>query len=165
MLEQVAMPSSRGSSWPKEWTRVSTLQAASLWSEPPGKAPASLNWRLILILSSKDALTRLKPGAANPIPSQAGTSAPQSLSPLSRDSHHSLCVPPRIFTALLCASPLPGSVHGQRKQVSGDQSTASKDLSGCNFLTASSFLLSEVCVMLIIIYLSQNTDVRREFPA
>ena len=37
ILEWVASPSSRGSSQPRDRTRVSALQADSLLSEPPGK--------------------------------------------------------------------------------------------------------------------------------
>ena len=37
ILQWVAISFSRGSSWPKDWTLVSTLQADSLPSEPPGK--------------------------------------------------------------------------------------------------------------------------------
>ena len=37
ILEWVAMPSSRGFSWPKERTQSPTLQADSLRYEPPGK--------------------------------------------------------------------------------------------------------------------------------
>ena len=37
ILEWVAMPSSMGSSQPRDQTQVSTLQADSLLSEPPGK--------------------------------------------------------------------------------------------------------------------------------
>ena len=37
ILEWVAVPSSRGSSQPRDWTRSPTLQADSLSSEPPGK--------------------------------------------------------------------------------------------------------------------------------
>ena len=37
ILEWVAMPSSRGSCQPRDWTQVSALQADSLLSEPPGK--------------------------------------------------------------------------------------------------------------------------------
>ena len=37
ILERVAMPSSRGSSQPRDRTRSPTLQADSLPSEPPGK--------------------------------------------------------------------------------------------------------------------------------
>ena len=37
MMEWVAMPSSRGSSGPRDRTRVSELQTDSLPSEPPGK--------------------------------------------------------------------------------------------------------------------------------
>ena len=36
-LEWVAMPSSRRSSQPRDWTQVSKLQVDSLSSEPPGK--------------------------------------------------------------------------------------------------------------------------------
>ena len=37
ILEWVAMPSSRGSSQPRDRTQVSALQVDSLSSEPPGK--------------------------------------------------------------------------------------------------------------------------------
>ena len=37
ILEWVAVPSSRGSSQPRDWTRSPTLQADSLSSKPPGK--------------------------------------------------------------------------------------------------------------------------------
>ena len=37
ILEWVAVPSSRGSSQPRDWTQSPTLQADSLSSEPPGK--------------------------------------------------------------------------------------------------------------------------------
>ena len=37
ILEWVAIPFSRPSSQPRDQTRVSELQADSLWSEPPGK--------------------------------------------------------------------------------------------------------------------------------
>jgi len=37
ILEWVAMPSSRGSSQPRDQTQVSILQVDSLPSEPPGK--------------------------------------------------------------------------------------------------------------------------------
>ena len=37
MLDWVAIPSTRGSSQPGDWTQVSTSQADSLPSEPPGK--------------------------------------------------------------------------------------------------------------------------------
>ena len=37
ILEWIAMPSSRGSFQPRDWTQVSRLQADSLPSEPPGK--------------------------------------------------------------------------------------------------------------------------------
>ena len=37
ILEWAAMAFSRGSSWPRDWTQVSWLQADSLPSEPPGK--------------------------------------------------------------------------------------------------------------------------------
>ena len=36
ILKWVALPSSRGSSQPRDWTQVSSLQADSLLSEPPG---------------------------------------------------------------------------------------------------------------------------------
>ena len=36
ILEWVVIPFSRGSSWPRHWTRSPTLQEASLPSEPPG---------------------------------------------------------------------------------------------------------------------------------
>ena len=36
ILEWVAVPFSRGSSQPRDWTQVSTLQADSLPAEPPG---------------------------------------------------------------------------------------------------------------------------------
>ena len=39
ILEWVAIPFSRGSLWPRDWTHVSQLQADSLPSEPPGKPP------------------------------------------------------------------------------------------------------------------------------
>ena len=35
ILEWVAMPSSRGSSWPRHWTGSPVLRAESLWPEPP----------------------------------------------------------------------------------------------------------------------------------
>ena len=37
LVEWVAIPFSRGSSWPRDWTWVSALQADSLLSELPGK--------------------------------------------------------------------------------------------------------------------------------
>ena len=37
ILEWVAISFSRGSSWPRDWTQVSTLRADALTSEPPGK--------------------------------------------------------------------------------------------------------------------------------
>ena len=37
ILDRVAIPSTRGSSQPGDWTQVSTSQADSLPSEPPGK--------------------------------------------------------------------------------------------------------------------------------
>ena len=37
ILEWVAIPLSRGSSQPKDWIQVPTLQVDSLLSEPPGK--------------------------------------------------------------------------------------------------------------------------------
>ena len=43
ILEWVAMPSSRGSSKPKDRTRSPTLQADSLQSEPPGKPLAPMH--------------------------------------------------------------------------------------------------------------------------
>ena len=36
-LEWVAIPFSRGSSWPRDWTQVSCIEEDSLSSEPPGK--------------------------------------------------------------------------------------------------------------------------------
>ena len=36
-LEWGAVPFSRGSSWPRDWTRVSYMAGSSLPSEPPGK--------------------------------------------------------------------------------------------------------------------------------
>ena len=39
LLECVAIPFSRGSSWPRNWTRSPALQVYSLPSEPPGKPP------------------------------------------------------------------------------------------------------------------------------
>ena len=39
LLECVAIPFSRESSWPRNWTRSPALQVYSLPSEPPGKPP------------------------------------------------------------------------------------------------------------------------------
>ena len=54
ILEWVAMPSSRGSSSPRDWTHVSCLlywQVGSLLLSPPGK-PHSTVYHLIIFLSS-----------------------------------------------------------------------------------------------------------------
>ena len=45
ILEWVAIPFFRGSSWPRDWTWVSALQAVSLPSEPPGKKVIQFNSR------------------------------------------------------------------------------------------------------------------------
>ena len=42
ILEWVAIPLCRGSSQPKDWTQVPTLQVDSLLSEPPGKHNVSV---------------------------------------------------------------------------------------------------------------------------
>ena len=44
-LKWVAVPFSRGSSWPRDWTQGSCIAADSLPSEPPGKP----QWECILI--------------------------------------------------------------------------------------------------------------------
>ena len=46
VLEWVAIPFSRGSSQPRDWTWVSCIQADSLPSEPPGKPCAKQSFRL-----------------------------------------------------------------------------------------------------------------------
>ena len=38
MLEWVAMPSSRGSSWPRAWTQLSLIAGRFFTAEPPGKS-------------------------------------------------------------------------------------------------------------------------------
>ena len=52
ILELVAMPSSRGSSQPRDRTQIPTLQADSLTTEPPGNAylwgEKSLNGKIIV---------------------------------------------------------------------------------------------------------------------
>ena len=44
ILECVTMPSSKGSSQPRDWTQVSVWQVNSLLSEPPGKAQPCLKY-------------------------------------------------------------------------------------------------------------------------
>ena len=44
ILEWVAIPFSRGSSWPADWTQVSCIACDSLLSEPPGKPLKVLCW-------------------------------------------------------------------------------------------------------------------------
>ena len=45
ILEWVAMPSSRGSSWPKDWTRVSCIAGGFFTAEPPGKPSFWSTWK------------------------------------------------------------------------------------------------------------------------
>ena len=52
ILEWVAMPSSRGSSGPRDRTRVSELQTDSLPSEPPGKPSKESWWSFNSLFSS-----------------------------------------------------------------------------------------------------------------
>ena len=53
ILESIAIPFSRGSSWPTDQHRSPTLQADSLPSEPPGKPKATCKFVVILIKMSK----------------------------------------------------------------------------------------------------------------
>lgn len=73
------------------WTAVGDLSFRLTPGNITSFCTPSLNWSLILILSSKDVLMRLKPGVANPTPFQGGDSSPHSHSPFSWDSCDWLC--------------------------------------------------------------------------
>ena len=56
ILERVTMPSSRGSSQPRDWTMVSWIAGGFLLSEPPGKCDV---WRDLLRLVMSDLWIRV----------------------------------------------------------------------------------------------------------
>ena len=63
-LEWVAMPSSRGSSRPRDWTHVSCSSCVSRWfftAEPPGEAWVTGQWWTNTRLEQPEPLTRPQP--------------------------------------------------------------------------------------------------------
>ena len=95
ILEQVAIPFSRGPSHPRDWTHVSCLAGAFFTPEPPRK-PWNPLW-LQVIETQKESL--LAQGIFPRVSPQAKSEA----QPFSGTADHPACVPrPRISPSLCC---------------------------------------------------------------
>ena len=85
ILEWIAIPFSRGSSWPWDWTRSPVVKADSLLSEPWGKpynvgGPYSISWK---IYRTKTGLPWERENSASQLPLDSNYNSSLSLQPAS----------------------------------------------------------------------------------